>query len=163
MSKKNLFILAAWYVAGWIVSAFYNKKKPAQLQKDLEKSRNEWEGDFKVMLNNFVDTHSNLLEDLKTHVLTEKNKKVFNDKKDDLLKIVDVYKKQWLELTDELKTKWKVFLTEASEKLENLYEEKKEEIETLKDIAPKKVKKIKENFKEVAKVAVDEVKKKVNK
>jgi len=46
------------------------------------------------MLNNFIDTHSNLLEDLKTHVLTEKNKKIFNDKKDELLEIVDVYKKQ---------------------------------------------------------------------
>ncbi len=161
MSKKNWFLLATWYIAGWIIWALYNKKKPTQLKKELENSRKEGEWDFKVMLNNFIDTHSNLLEDLKTHVLTEKNKKIFNDKKDELLEIVDVYKKQWLELTDELKTKWKVFLTEASEKLENLYEEKKEEIEELKKVAPEKAKKIKEDLKEVAKTAVDEVKKKV--
>jgi hypothetical protein len=46
------------------------------------------------MLNNFIKTHSNLLEDLKTHVLTEKNKKIYNEKKEELLGIVDSYKKQ---------------------------------------------------------------------
>lgn len=148
MSKKNWFILAAWYIAGGIVSSFYNKKKPADLKKDLEKSRKEWEGDFVVMLNNFIDTHANLLEDLKNHVLTEKNKKIFQEKKEELLTIVDVYKKQWLELTEELKAKGKIFLSEASEKLENLYEEKKEEIEALKEIAPEKAKEIKESLKE---------------
>ena len=36
-----------------------------KMYKDLEKSRKEWEGDFKVMLENFIDTHTNLLEKLK--------------------------------------------------------------------------------------------------
>ncbi|MFK7779641.1 MAG: hypothetical protein QM490_00625 [Candidatus Gracilibacteria bacterium] len=148
MSKKNIFILAAGYIAGGIISSFYNKKKPAELKKDLEKSRKEGEGDFKVMLNNFIDTHSNLLDDLKSHILTEKNKKIFKNKKEELLGIVDIYKKQGLELTEELKTKGKIFLSEASEKLENLYEEKKEEIKALKDVAPEKANKIKESLKE---------------
>lgn len=148
MSKKNIFILAAWYIAWWIISSLYNKKKPADLKKDLEKSKKEWEGEFKVMLNNFIDTHSNLLDDLKSHIMTDRNKKLFNEKKEDLLWIVDTYKKQWHELTEELKTKWKTFLSEASESLHNLYEEKKEEIENLKDIAPKKASELKENLKE---------------
>lgn len=159
MSKKNLFILAAWYIAGWIVSSFYNKKKPEELKKDLEKSRKSWEGDFKVILNNFIETHTNLIEDLKTHIMTEKNKQIFNEKKDELLALVDVYKKQWLELTEELKVKGKEFFTEASEKLENLYEEKKEQIDALKEEAPIKANEIKENIKEV----YEEVKSKVTK
>jgi len=149
MSKKNLFILAVWYIAGWIVSSFYNKKKPSELKKDLEKSRKEWEGDFKVILNNFIDTHINFIEDLKSHIMTEKNKKIFNEKKDELLALVDIYKKQWLELTEELKIKGKEFFTEASEKLEHLYEEKKEQIDFLKEEAPIKINEIKEDLKEV--------------
>jgi hypothetical protein len=82
----------------------FNKKKPDQLKKDLEKSRKEGEGDFKVMLENFIDTHSNLIEELKKQVLTDKNKELFKEKKEELLNIVEVYKKQGLELVDELKS-----------------------------------------------------------
>jgi hypothetical protein len=46
------------------------------------------------MLNNFVDTHENLLDDLKNNILSDKNKKLFTEKKDELLNVVDVYKKQ---------------------------------------------------------------------
>jgi undecaprenyl pyrophosphate synthase len=133
MSKKNIFLLAAWYVAGGLIASLYGKKKPWELQKDLEKSRKEGEGDFKVVLDNFIDTHANLIEKLKKEVLTDKNKELFNSKKDELLKVVDVYKKQWEELVDELKTKWKGFLVEASDNLEKLYDEKVEQIEQIKE------------------------------
>jgi hypothetical protein len=46
------------------------------------------------MLVNFIDTHENLIEDLKNHILTDKNKALFNEKKEELLKVVDVYKKE---------------------------------------------------------------------
>lgn len=143
MSKKNIFILAAWYVAGWIISSFYNKKKPGELKKELDASRTEWEWDFKVILNNFISTHQNLLEDLKVQVMSDKNKELFNSKKDDLLKIVDTYKDQWVELVDELKVKWKEFLSEASDNLEKMYAEKKDEIDALKDSAPEKITELK--------------------
>jgi len=159
MSKKNIFLLAAWYVAWGIVSALYNKKKPVELKKDLEKSRKSWDGDFKVMLNNFIDTHENLISDLKDYVLTDKNKKIYKEKKDELLLVVDTYKKQWQELAEELKVKWKEFVVEASDTLEKLYEEKKEEIEEIKKVAPEKVKELKEKAKEV----VEEVKKEIKK
>jgi len=38
-------------------------------------------------------------------VLTDKNKALFNEKKEELLNVVDVYKKQGSELVEELKTK----------------------------------------------------------
>lgn len=163
MSKKNIFLLAAGYVAGWIVASLFSKKKPWELKNELKKSRAEWEGDFKVMLDNFVDTHTNLINELKKQVLTDKNKKLLKEKKEDLLKIVDIYKKEWLKIADELKIKWKEFLVEASDNLEKLYKEKKEEIEQLKEVAPVKAKKIAEDLKESFKEAKDEIKKKVKK
>ena len=42
MSKKNLFLLAAWYIAGWVIASIYNKKKPEQLKKELTKAKETW-------------------------------------------------------------------------------------------------------------------------
>ena len=163
MSKKNIFLLAAGYVAGWIVASLFSKKKPWELKKELKKSREEWEGDFKVMLDNFVDTHTNLINELKKQVLTDKNKELFKEKKQDLLKIVDEYKKEGLKIVDELKVKWKEFLVEASDNLEKLYEEKKDEINQLKDVAPEKAKELANDLKESFEEAKKEIKKKVKK
>ena len=159
MSKKNIFLLAAWYVAGWFIASLYSKKKPGELKKELEQSRKEGEGDFKVLIDNFIDTHTVLIDKLKKEVLTDKNKELFNEKKEEVLKIVDVYKKQWTELVEELKTKWADFITEASDNLEKMYEEKIEEIEQLKEVAPEKAKELKDDLKET----FDEVKEKITK
>ncbi|MDR1944833.1 MAG: hypothetical protein LBQ59_01775 [Candidatus Peribacteria bacterium] len=48
--------------------------------------------DFKELVNDFIDVHSNLVDDLKKEILTPENKKIFNEKKDELLKILDSYK-----------------------------------------------------------------------
>jgi len=159
MSKKNIFLLAAWYVAGGFIATMYGKKKPGELKKELETSRKEWEGDFKVMMDNFIDTHSSLIEKLKKEVLTDKNKELFKEKKEELLSVVDSYKKQWTELVEELKVQWKEFLTEASDNLEKMYEEKKEEIDGIKDSIPGKVEELADDLKET----FDEVKEKIKK
>lgn len=158
MSKKNIFLLAAWYVAGWLIASLYNNKKSEELKSDLEKSKLEWEWEFKVLLNNFIDTHQNLLSDIKAHIDTEKNRELFNTKKEELLKIIDSYKVQWLELLEELKVNWKSFLWEAIVKLEKLYNDKKWEIDSLRDIAPEKLNEIKEKLK----VTFEEIKNKMN-
>jgi len=46
------------------------------------------------MFDNFIDTHSTLIEELKKQVLTDKNKELLKEKKEDLLKVVDVYKNE---------------------------------------------------------------------
>jgi hypothetical protein len=46
------------------------------------------------MFDNFVDTHKNLIEELKKQVLTDKNKELLKEKKEELLKVVDVYKNE---------------------------------------------------------------------
>ncbi len=145
--SKNIFLLAAWYLAGGIISSLYNKKKPGELKKEIKTSDKDIEKDFKIILDNFIDTHQNLLEDLKTHVATDENKKLFEKKKKELLWVVDSYKKQWIDIADELKVKWKEFLVEASDNLEKLYEEKKEEIENLKEAIPEKANEVKKEIK----------------
>jgi hypothetical protein len=44
------------------------------------------------MFDNFIDTHTTLIEELKKQILTDKNKELLKEKKEDLFKIVDVYK-----------------------------------------------------------------------
>lgn len=161
MSKKNIFLLAAWYVAGGFIATMFSKKKPGELKKELKKSRKEGEWDFKVMFDNFIDTHSTLIGELKKQVLTDKNKELLKEKKEDLFKVVDVYKAEWLKIADELKSKWKEFLVEASDNLEKLYQEKKEEIDQIKDVAPQKAKEIASDLKESFDEVKEEIKKKV--
>jgi hypothetical protein len=157
MSKKNIFLLAAGYIAWWLIASLYSKKNPLELKKEMEESKNQWEWEFKVILNNFIETHENLLNELKNQISTDKNKDLYNQKKEELLKIIDSYKVQWMELLEELKIKWKDFISEASVKLEKLYDEKRIEIESLKDIAPWKIQEIKDNLKST----FDELKSKI--
>jgi hypothetical protein len=155
MFNKKTFLLATWYIFGSLVSSLYNKKKPSDLKKDLKKSKKDWEGTFAVLFENFLETQKNLFRFCKWEVLSEKNKKLFHDKKEELLKVVDVYKDEWKELLEELKVKWKDFVIEASEKLENLYKAKQADLEELKKIAPEKASELKdkllESFRELKK------------
>lgn len=159
MSKKNLFILAAWYIAWWVIASLYNKKKPEQIKKDIEKAKEKWESSFKVVYDNFVQTHSNLFEDVKNEVLSEKNKALFNEHKEDVIKILDSYKEKSSILIEELKVKGKTYLFTTSEKLEKLYNEKLEEIESLKWVAPEKMSDLKEKLLESFEELKNEIKK----
>ena len=143
MSKKNLFLIAAWYIAWGLIASIYGKKDPSTFKKDLEEKKQKGEGEFKLILDNFVETHSNLIDDMKTKILTEKNIKLFNDKKEEILSIVDSYKSRWIELIEELKVQGKDYIVKASDELEKLYSEKKEEIEWLKWVAPEKISELK--------------------
>lgn len=146
MSKKNIFLLAAWYIAWWLIASVYNKKKPNELKKEIEKAKESWEWSFKVIVDSFIETHSNLIEDLKKDLMSEKNIKIFNEHKDMILKIMDSYKEKWNILIEELKTKWKEYVFTTSEKLEKLYTDKIKEIEELKWVAPEKLSELKDKL-----------------
>ncbi|MDD3793662.1 MAG: hypothetical protein PHI37_02535 [Candidatus Gracilibacteria bacterium] len=143
MSKKNLFLLAAGYVAGGLIASFYNKKKPEQLKKELNKAKESGEGSFKVLIDNFLETHSNLLDDLKKDILTPENIAKFESHKEDVLKIIDSYKQRGNELINELKQNGKGYILVVQKKLEDLYNEKLTEIDSLKDLAPEKINELK--------------------
>ncbi len=146
MSKKNIFLLAAWYIAGGIVASIYSKKKPEELKTELESAKESGKWSFKVIMDNFVDTHANMIDDLKKELLSEKNKAIFNEHKEEIIKIIDSYKEKWNILIEELRVKGKSYIYTTSEKLEELYKEKLSEIEELKWIAPAKVEELKEKL-----------------
>lgn len=148
MFNKKFFLLAAGYIAGGVVSSLYSKKKPKDLKAELKESKENWEWEFKILLNNFVDTHKNLLLDIESEIMSSKNKALFLEKKAQLLKIADMYKAEGNRLLEELKVNGKSYLIEASEKLETLYKEKKAELEELKQISPQKAIELKENLME---------------
>ena len=49
MSKKNLFLVAAWYLLWGFISSKYNKKSSWELEDELKDSREKWEGEFKIL------------------------------------------------------------------------------------------------------------------
>ena len=159
MSKKNLFLLAAWYIAGWVIASIYNKKKPEQLKKELTKAKETWEGSFKVLVDTFIETHSNLLDDLKKEVLSEQNIAKFESHKEEVLKIIDSYKEKWNSLINELKENGKWYILVISKKLEDLYNEKLLEIESIKGMTPEKI----EELKNKLLLSFEELKKEIKK
>ena len=124
---KKLFYLAMGYLAWNAVSSLYWTKKWVQLKKDMKKATNDKHDPKMVLLENFVETHKNSFTDLKDMLESEENKKFFEDKKDDILWLIERYKEdsEWMIL--ELKWKWKKYIQEVSLKLEEFYKEKKKE------------------------------------
>lgn len=83
MNKKILFLL--WIYTSWvIITLLYNKKNPTIIQNELEKTKKSNKSDLKILFNNFIEIHKNLLNDLKDKTLTQENKKLFETKKDKL-------------------------------------------------------------------------------
>lgn len=157
MSKKNIILLAAGYVAGGIVASLFNKKKPTEIKKELKNSKESGEGEFSVFVDNFLETHKNLITTVKKEILTEKNKKFLESKKQDVLDVIESYQAEWESLLRELKGKGKTFLVETSDNLEKLYNEKKSEIEGLSDITPEKISELKDKLKGAYSELKDEI------
>ncbi|MDR3150634.1 MAG: hypothetical protein LBU14_03325 [Candidatus Peribacteria bacterium] len=57
------------------------------------------------MVDEFIEVHSNLFEDLKGQIMTPENKKLFNEKKDELLKWLNSYKTKANDILKDLKVK----------------------------------------------------------
>lgn len=146
MFNKKFFLLAAWYIAGNVVTSLYNKKKPKDLRKEIEEGKQAGKSEISIIMANFVETHKNVLEDLEQTIMSDKNKAFFLEKKAQLLEIAEGYKIEGLKLLAEVQEKGKSHLVEVSDKLEKLYLEKKDELNELKEISPEKVQELKANL-----------------
>jgi len=132
MNKKLLVIL--WAYVSWIVTALlYNKKTPSEIKLELEEANKSWEGSFRFLLNNFIEIHKNLLDDIKFKVLKEEKKELFYTKKNDFLNLVKEYKLKAQEIFEEYKSLWEDYIDEQIKKLEKFYNEKKDELDKLRD------------------------------
>ncbi len=123
---KKLFYLAMWYLAWNAVSSLYWNKKWKELKKDMKHGKNDPK---MVLLENFVETHKAFFKELKDMVDTKENREYFNEKKDEVLDLIDRYKDDSEMMIDELKWKWKKYMWEVWVKLEEFYKEKKKEWE----------------------------------
>lgn len=138
MNKKLLILLGAY--ASWVVATLlYNKKNPSEIKSELDSARNAWEKDCKVLFNNFIEIHKNLLEGLKARLLTEENKNLFHQKKDEFLQLSEEYRKKGQEIFEEYKLKGQDYTQEWLEKLEEFYQEKLKDLDTIKENAPDKI------------------------
>lgn len=146
MSKKWIFTLIAWYLAWSVVASVFSKKKWSDLKKDLKKVKWSKEDTFKLLLDNFIDTHKNLLDSIKDEIVSEKNKELFNSKKKELVALLEDYKKQWEKMLKNLKSEGGDVIAIGKEKIEKLYLEKKEKIEELVWEAPEVANELKEKL-----------------
>ncbi len=138
MNKKFLLLLGAY--ASWVATAlYYNRKTPKDIEAELETAKKSGEKDIKVLFNNFLEIHKNLLEDLKVRLLTEENKELFHKKRGEFLALVDDYKIKASEIAKEYKEKWYEYAEEWLKKLDKFYKEKLDELDDLKDEAPEKI------------------------
>lgn len=123
MNKKLITTLAIY--SAWVITALvYNKKTPEEINKEIKDNNSKDWNIFSVFLNNFIEIHKNLLDNLKAKTLTEENKALFSEKKEELIntlkeyenkakntyeeykeKSVD-YKKDWIELLDKYYQEW---------------------------------------------------------
>lgn len=126
---KKLFYLAMGYLAWNTISSLYWTKKWKELKKDMKKALISKHDPKMVLLENFIETHKNFFTDLKDLVGSEESKQYFEDKKNDILWLIERYREdsEWMIL--ELKWKWKKYIEEVSLKLEEFYKEKKREWE----------------------------------
>jgi gas vesicle protein len=105
MFGKKFLIAAAAYIGGTIVATVFSSKKGEKVRADLEKAKEKGEGTKEILIANFIDTHKNFLEDLKSKVLTEENKEFVYKKIDEAKELVKEYKKEGEKMVDELKVK----------------------------------------------------------
>lgn len=145
--KKTLFWLAVWYIAWWLVASLYGKKTGTSLRQTIDDAKQNGEWTFKVLVDNFIGIHSNMIDSLKDEIMTEENINTLNNHKEELIKLLDQYKLKWNELLNELKKKGIVYADEASLKLKQLYDENINSINKMKDMAPKKSQELKEKLK----------------
>lgn len=119
MFGRKILFLAAWYIAGNVVSSVYSGTRKST--KKVSKKR-----DPKVFAEEFIATQKNFLADMEEKYISEKNKKKFEEKKKQFLQASEKYieegSKMFSELTEnknfkEQTSKAKSFL---SSQLENM-------------------------------------------
>lgn len=158
-TKKTLLLLGAAYFAWVAVSSLYQKKNKETLSNELEANKASKVDQFKVLLSNFVDIHDDVFSDVKEKTLTEENVAFLNEKKAELLEVVESYKEKGDEYLKEAKEKGFDYKDESLANLNKLYIEKKAELDELVKKSPELVSEYKEKLVDY----LEDLSKKINK
>ena len=100
MFGKKLLFLAAWYVAGNVVSSLYSTKKGKDLQSEMKKAKKSWT-ETQVFISNVLDTQKNFFSDIRKLVPKE-HEKAFQKHIDSAQKLFVSFKEQWSEIWKDL-------------------------------------------------------------
>lgn len=146
MFNKKMLLVLGGYIAWSIVNSLYNDTKWKELKKEIKQAKKDWYDSKRLIMDNFIETHSNLLRSLKKDVLTDENIAYFNEKKEDAKKIIHEYKIKWEEVFSDLKGKGTDFVESKREDISELYDEGKKTFEKAKIKTPKELKKIKDKI-----------------
>lgn len=141
-----MLMLGAAYFAWVAISSLYQKKDKEVLKEELAKKNDDKVEQLKVLFANFMDIHSDVMTDVKDKTLTEENIAILNEKKDDLLKVVDSYKVKWEEYLKTAQEKGEEYKDEALANLNKLYLEKKNELDELIKKSPELVSEYREKL-----------------
>ncbi len=95
MFWRKVLFLAAWYVAGNVVASVYGGAK----KKTKSKQGKE---DIKMMVENFLATQKNMIQDVEKKYISDENKKVLEEKKQQFAKYSEKYIQQWEKLLEEI-------------------------------------------------------------
>ena len=79
-------------------------------------------------MDNFVELHKNMFDNIKKKATSDEAKKYFKNKKSQVFKMLDNYKSEWEKLLEELTVKGKDYAWTAWEKLEDFFVQKKEDL-----------------------------------
>ncbi len=146
-----------WYIAwSMIVSSLDPKKK-----KKIEKIKKDWWDVFAFLIQDFTDTQKELFESLKKEILTPENRKKFETKKQELLKLSNAYMKKAEKTLKDLENKWKNSAKAWLDELDKIYDEQKDKIDEIKEIAPQKALELKDKILSWAMQIKDEIVKKI--
>lgn len=96
MFGRKILFLAAWYVAGNVVSSVYSNSK-----KKTQKTQSKQ--DIKMMLENFLQTQKNMFSDIEEKYVSDENKEKLAEKKKQFSQYSKKYLEQWEQLLQEIK------------------------------------------------------------
>lgn len=129
MKKGKMFLLGAGYLAGLLVALKFNKKSPAELEKDW----NSGDDKYNMIGKNLLDIHRNLFETVEEVVFSPENKKRIAEYKERFLIELEMFRKESEIKLEEWKKKGFEKKDELEADLRDLYERRMEFIEQAKE------------------------------
>ncbi len=155
----KLITVVGWYVVGSMIASSLDPKK----KKKILEAEKRGENKLTFLFNDFIETHKKLAGWVKKELMSDENKKLFEQKKEQLMNLVKSYKKESKIVIEHLKQKAQEKARKWLIKIEDIYEQQKEKIEELKEISPEKATELKNTILAWAKEIKNKINKKIKK
>lgn len=95
MFGRKILFLAAWYVAGNVVSSVYNGSK--NTGKSIKAKT-----DPKILAKKFITTQKNFISDMEKRYVSDENKDKLEQKKKQFAEVSEKYLQQWEKLISDI-------------------------------------------------------------